>query len=240
MATENKMLVLNLNETVSNEEMLSLRQALVNAFPSQSFTDAENRSVSSYFSQEFMQKAITALILSAAFIILFVWFRFRKIHGLSAGVMALLALLHDVVVVFIAFVIFNMPVGDSFVAVALMILGYSLSDTIVIYDRIREYATKDKKATSSELVNRSVSHNLTRSINTSVTVFATMLIVYIFATLYGLDSIRAFAMPMCLGTASGCYSSVCLASPTWALWQNRKQKRLEQKKADAKKPASKK
>lgn len=170
-----------------------------------------------------------AIILSALLIIAYVSFSFRKMHGLSAGVMSLVALFHDVLVVFFAFTIFNIPIGDSFISVALTILGYSINDTIVIYDRIRENTRLLKSSSIDELVDKSISQSFTRSLYTNLAVFVSVLIIYIFAAGNGLESVRTFALPMCIGTISGCYSTVCIAGPAWATWQKHKLSKQQQK-----------
>ena len=123
--------------------------------------------------------------------------------------------------------IFNIPIGDSFIAVALTILGYSINDTIVIYDRIRENRRLDAKMPIDELINKSISQSFTRSLNTNLAVFVSVMTVFIFAFGYGLDSIRTFALPMSIGTISGCYSTVCIAGPLLAMWEKRKQAKGE-------------
>jgi SecD/SecF fusion protein len=223
--SQEKMLVLNLagGDTLSNETLQGVTGALVAAFPEQSLALAQTNNVAPFFGHQFLTKGILALILSAALIILYVWFSFRKIHGLSAGVMALLTLLHDVLIAFFTFVVFGIPIGDSFIAVALTILGYSINDTIVIYDRIRENTLAAKKGYNiEELVDRSISQSFTRSLYTNLAVFFSIALVYAFAAGSGLESIRTFALPMAMGTVSGCYSTIVLAAPLWTAWQKHK------------------
>lgn len=158
-------------------------------------------------------------------IILYVWFSFRKVSGLSAGVTGLIALLHDVLIVFFAFVIFKIPVNDSFIAAALTILGFSINDTIVIYDRVREnkllYGTK---MSIEEIVDKSITQSFTRSLNTNLCTLLSIVVVYIFATASDIQSIRTFALPMIFGIISGCYSTVCIAGPIWVSWQKHRSK----------------
>lgn len=222
--TQNKKLILSLagNEGISNEELASVTQALADAYPDQSFVLSETNNVAPFFGKHFLQNGMLALALSAALIMLYVWFSFRKIHGLAAGSMALLSLLHDLLVVFFVFVIFRIPIGDSFIAVALTILGYSINDTIVIYDRIRENRRLDPKLPVRQLIDRSISQSFTRSLNTNLAVFASVMMVFLFASGYGLDSIRSFALPMTIGTLSGCYSTICIAGPLLTAWEQRK------------------
>jgi preprotein translocase SecF subunit len=181
--------------------------------------------VEPFFGRKFLTNGIIALVLSSVLIVLYVWVRFSKISGLAAGVMALVALFHDVMVVFFTCIIFKIPIGDSFIAVALTIIGYSINDTIVIYDRIRENARIDRKMPVDQLVNKSITQSLTRSINTNLCVFVSIALVYVFALIGGIESIQSFALPMAIGSISGCYSTICIAGPLWAMWKKRKEKR---------------
>ena len=135
--------------------------------------------------------------------------------------MAIVALFHDAFVVTAVFIIFRIPLNDSFIAAVLTIIGFSINDTIVIYDRIRENKVTMGSKTSTELlVDTSITQSMTRSINTSVAVFASITIVYIFAQIYNIESIKDFALPMMFGTISGCYSTICIAGPLWVMWKN--------------------
>ncbi len=225
--TQNKKLIVSMagNEGITNEELEQITAALVAAYPDQEFVVSETNNVAPFFGKQFLRNGMLSLLLSAALIMLYVWFSFRKIHGLAAGTMALLSLLHDLLVVFFVFVIFNIPLGDSFIAVALTILGYSINDTIVIYDRIRENRTLDAEMPIDQLIDKSISQSFTRSLITNLAVFTSVLLVFLFATGYGLDSIRSFALPMTIGTISGCYSTICIAGPLLAMWELRKQKK---------------
>ena len=227
-ATGEKRLVLSMvgDQAISNEELQQVTEALKQAYPEQNLELDSTNNVSPFFSRKFFTNGMLAIALSAVLIILYVWFSFRKIHGLSAGIMALLALLHDLLVVFFVFIIFRIPIGDSFIAVSLTILGYSINDTIVIYDRIRENAKLDRKMPIEGIVDKSVSQSFTRSLNTNVAVFASVAILYVFAVANGLDSISSFALPMAIGSVSGCYSTICFAGPLWALWQDRKKRQV--------------
>ncbi len=224
-------LVMNLagTDSLSMADQETIEKTLQEAFPDLGIKQSDSNVVAPFFGRLFLEKGITALILSAFLIVLYVWISFRKIHGLSAGVMALIALLHDVIVVFFTFVIFQIPIGDSFIAVALTILGYSINDTIVIYDRIRENTLHDHATPIDVLVNKSISQSLTRTINTALCVFSSVVIVFVFAAINGLESIVAFALPMTIGTICGCYSTICIAGPLWIMWQKRKQKLAKSK-----------
>ena len=140
--------------------------------------------------------------------------------------MAVVALFHDIVMVYGTFIIFRIPINDSFIAVVLTILGYSVNDTIVIYDRIRENKRLYTRSKSiGEIVNISINQTLTRSINTSVATIISMVVVCVVALVMGVESIISFAFPMIIGLICGAYSSICIASPLWVVWQNHKEKK---------------
>jgi preprotein translocase subunit SecF len=130
-------------------------------------------------------------------------------------------------VVTAVFIVFRIPLNDSFIAAILTIIGFSINDTIVIYDRIRENSRiMGKNTPIEELVDTSISQSMSRSINTNIAVFLSITIVYLFAHYYNIDSIKAFALPMMFGTVSGCYSTICIAGPLWTMWKTRKKARL--------------
>ena len=204
----------------------------VRPVPNNGYELSEAYIVEPYIGKVALQKSIIAISLSGLFIVGYVWIRFKTLSGLSAGVMAVLALVHDVLFVFFVFVWFGIPINDAYVAVTLTIIGYSINDTIVLYDRIRENKDsmngKHKKALG-DLISESITQTLSRSVNTSVTTLMCVLSILIFAILFGIDSIKVFALPMLFGLVSGCYSSVCIAGPLWGTWQEWKEKRQKGK-----------
>ena len=124
----------------------------------------------------------------------YIWVRFQSLSGLSAGVSAVAALIHDVILVFFVFGVFRIPVNDAFVAVTLTIIGYSINDTIVLYDRIRENIKKrssGKKETLCALVDRSITETIGRSVKTAVTTAICVAVVLVFSLVYHIESIRA-------------------------------------------------
>lgn len=224
------------NKAVSVEDKGTITDALQKAYPDNGFEEESATSVDASKGANFFFKCIAAVVLAAALMIFYVAIRFKKIGGLSAGVMAVVALVHDLIIVYFSFVIFRMPLNDNFIAVVLMILGYSLNDTIVIYDRIRENRKKSgPKTTTAEIVNTSINQCLFRTICTSITTIAAIASVLIVALIFNIDSILSFALPMMIGLISGCYSSICIACPLWVMWKNHKDKqRAEQNKKSKK------
>lgn len=143
--------------------------------------------------------------------LIYIWFRFKDMR---LGAAAIFALAHDVLVVFTVYAVLRISVGTTFVACMLTIVGYSINATIVIFDRVRERLEKKKKDTDlQELTNRAVTDTLTRSLFTSLTTFFMVFTLYIF----GVSSIREFALPIMAGIVAGCYSSVCLSASFWLM-----------------------
>jgi len=225
IATGNYSLIVEIagGQGLTNEDFENIGVRLKESFPGEDFTYIQCRNVSPYFAQRFFMNASIAIILAAILMLVYVWFSFRRIHGLSAGAMGLLALLHDMVFVFLTFVVFRIPINENYVAVTLTILGYSINSTIVNFDRIRENAAaKSKSVSLDQITNKSISQSMSRNINTNITTLSAVVLIFIFAAVNGLESIRTFALPMGVGLISGFYSSVFIAPPTWALWEQRK------------------
>lgn len=179
-------------------------------------------SVEPSMGSEFLMKCLFAVAFAMVVMVIFVAWRFKNIGGWSAGAMAVVALFHDTLMVLVCFIVLQIPLDSNFVAVVLTILGYSLNDTIVIYDRIREnkrlYGTR---ITIDELVNKSINQSLSRSINTTITTVVAMLVVTIVALAFNVDSIISFSLPMVVGMLSGTYSTICIAGPLWVSWQKK-------------------
>ncbi len=220
------------NDALSVEQQTELSNALEETFPENNFEQIESSSVNPSMGHTFFWKCMTAIAIASILMVLYVSFRFKKISGLSAGVMALVALIHDVIMVYFTFVIFRLPLDDNFIAVVLMILGYSLNDTIVIYDRIRENRKKlGPKTKVADLVNASINQTLSRTINTSISTVMAIGTVLVVALFFKLDSVVSFALPMMIGVISGCYSTISIAGPLWVMWQEHKEKKLNQETA---------
>ena len=220
-------------KAITVDEQDEVTKAFADAYPDNNFKVEESSSVDASKGANFFFKCIAAVILAAVLIIGYVAIRFKKIGGMSAGVMAVIALIHDLIIVYFVFAMFNMSLDDNFIAVVLMILGYSVNDTIVIYDRIRENRKKmGPKATTAEVSNASINQCLTRTICTTVTTMAAIGSVLVVSLIYNIDSIISFALPMMVGLVSGCYSSICIAVPLWVMWKNHTdKKKLEKEKA---------
>ncbi len=203
----------------------NITKSLEEKFPDNKFEYKETTSVEATMGVKFLLKCLVAVAIASVLMVLYVTIRFKRIGGLSAGVMALVALFHDVAMIYFLYVIFRMPIDSNFIAVVLMILGYSLNDTIVVYDRVREERkVMGPKADIVDVFNHSATAVMTRTIATSITTLAAIATVYVVAVIFSLNSVQSFALPMMIGVISGCYSSLCIAGPLWVMWKKRKKK----------------
>ena len=194
--------------SLSLEEREELNQKLVDAFGvDESTISAE--SISSTVSSEMRRDAVIAVVIATICMLIYIWFRFKDVRFASSAV---LALVHDVLVVLGFYAVARVSVGNTFIACMLTIVGYSINATIVIFDRIREnMKSMGKKQDLADVVNESITQTLTRSIYTSFTTFITIFVLFIL----GVASIREFALPIMVGIICGAYSSVCVTGTLW-------------------------
>lgn len=212
-------------DSLSLDSQQAIAKALAAKYPSAGFQVVESSSVNPTMGHSFFIKCLVAVAIAFILLVIYIAIRFQKIGGMTAGVMAIIALLHDVAMVYFTFIIFQIPLNDSFIAVVLTILGYSLNDTIIIYDRIRENRRLlGPKTPYSVLVNTSINQTFTRSLYTAGCTFMAIAIVFIVGQFFGLASVTTFSLPMMVGVVTGCYSSVCIAGPLYVMWENRKAK----------------
>lgn len=211
------------NDAIDQNIRPTLQADLQEKYPDAKFVCLEENSVDASMGLSFLLKCLVAVAIASVLMVLYVTIRFKKIGGLSAGMMALVALFHDIAMIYFLYVIFRWPIDSNFIAVVLMILGYSLNDTIVIYDRVREQRKlMGRKVGIDAVFNVSCTKTMRRTIMTSVTTLAAILTVYVVASVFNIASVKGFALPMMIGVISGCYSSLCIAGPLWVMWQNRK------------------
>ncbi len=220
---------------LSSDKQFELTNSLTEKYAENNIDLVESSDVSPSSGREFFLKCIVAVILSSIVLIIYIAIRFKKIGGWLAGICAIIALLHDCIIVYGTFIVCGMPINANFMAVVLTILGYSINNTIVIYDRIRENSKLyGRKMTREENVNLSINQSLTRSINTSLTTVAAMLAVTIVAAVYGVTSIISFSLPVMVGMIAGTYSSVCLVAVLWSYLEGKKDTHKGAPKAAAK------
>ena len=166
--------------------------------------------ISGSVSSEMSKNAIFSVILAAILMLIYIAIRF---HDVKFGASAVIALLHDVAMVFCLYIILRLTVGNTCIACLLTIVGYSINATIIIFDRVRENigVMKPKKASYKDIVNLSINQTFSRTIYTSLTTFVTIFVLYIM----GVASIKEFALTLMAGVVIGAYSSVCITGPLW-------------------------
>lgn len=207
----------------TDELSLAQREALNTALENKfgvADSDIDSQSISSTVSSEMKQDAVIATVLAIICILIYVWFRFKDISFARSTV---LALVHDVAIVFTFYVFSRLSVGGTFIACMLTIVGYSVNSTIVIFDRVRDTinsAADKSKLDYKQVVNESITNTLTRSINTSLTTFIMLAVLYIF----GVATIREFALPLMVGIIAGAFSSVFLTGNMWLIFRAAKEK----------------
>jgi preprotein translocase SecF subunit len=209
-------------ESLEADEQETLYQSLVKAFPNNNFEQGSTTNVEAAIGHKFLTRGLIAIGIAAVFIIVYVSLRFSVVSGFTAAMTALIALFHDIAMIFFAYVLLQIPINDAFIAVVLTILGYSVNDTLVVFDRIRENKKlSGNKLSIVDLINNSISQSLTRTINTSLMSLAAIVLVLVFGLINGLTSIVNFALPMMIGIISGCYSSSFLAPSLWGMFKNK-------------------
>ena len=219
--TNAKTLVVSLvtDESVGVEAQEKLETKLNETFKDNKIELSSSNSVSPSIASNFFLKCLVAVVLASLLVILYVGIRFRKIGGVSAGMFALLALLLDCIVAFCVCIFFRLEIDSNFMSVILTTLGYSLNDTIVVYDRIRENTKLYPEMGLRDRINLSINQSLGRTIKTTLATFLAIIAIVIVAEFFGLSTLRSFAIPMAVGILSGCVSSICLSSPLWYSWR---------------------
>lgn len=208
---------------ISAKTQEALTEALNKEFKDNKITIYNSNSVSPTIAGSFFIKSLVAIAITAILVVIYVGWRFRNIGGISAGLSALVALIIDILVTFFVCVIFRLQIDSNYIAVVLTILGYSLNDTIVIYDRVRENARLNSDGEIGDIVNSSINQTLIRNIVTTITTFLAVMTILVVAELFGLQTLRTFAVPMAFGLVSGAISSLFIAGPIWVIWKKRKQ-----------------
>lgn len=174
--------------------------------------------ISAVVSNEMRSDAVVSVIVAGILMLIYIWIRFKDI---KFGASAVIALLHDVLVVLAVYAIVRIPVGNTFIACMLTIVGYSINATIVIFDRIRENRKVMKGSELENIVNTSITQTISRSINTSFTTFIMVFMLFVL----GVSSIREFALPLMAGIVGGAYSSICITGTLWYIMKKRLSKK---------------
>lgn len=211
-------------DSIAAETQENITTALQEKFADNEITLYDSTSVSPTVAGSFFVKSLVAVVITAILVVIYVGIRFRKIGGVSAALTAFCALILDLLTAFFACVIFRLPIDSNFMAVVLTILGYSLNDTIVIYDRVRENKRLFNNLSIGDNMDKSVSDTLVRNIVTTVTTVCAVLTIVVVSEICGLTTLRSFAIPMAFGLVSGCFSSLFVAGPLWVMYKERKSK----------------
>lgn len=205
----------------TNSLTLAQREAFAEAMKTNFGVEEDSIStenISATVGSEMRKDAIIAVIIATICMLIYIWFRFSSFNFAGSAV---LALVHDVLIVIGFYAVSRISVGNTFIACVLTILGYSINATIVIFDRIRENVRENSRKSIEDVVNESVTQTLSRSINTSLTTFVMLMVLYVL----GVSTIKEFAMPLIVGVLSGAYSSVCLSGTIWYMFENMKKKK---------------
>lgn len=200
------------SDALSPDQIAIMIKEIKTEFKSSEFSQ---NTIGGSVGSELKKKAITGLIIAVLCMLAYIGFRFE----LKFAAAAVIALVHDVLITLGVYAVFQIPVNSAFIAAILTIIGYSINDTIVIFDRIRENQNNMRKATIEEVVDVSVTQTMSRSINTVATTLFTIVSVYVFV-----PSIRELSLPLIIGILAGCYSSIFIASPVWYLLKKKKKR----------------
>ena len=219
------------DKSLSKAKLDAISAKLKENFKKNNFELSESNSVSETVGTTFFLKSLVAVLLTAIFVVAYVGFRFRKIGGVTAALTALVALALDLLVSFFICVIFRLQIDTNYMAVVLTILGYSLNDTIVIYDRVRENKKLYPELSLQENMDNSVNATMKRNIVTTATTILAVITIIVVSELFGLTTLRTFAIPMAFGLISGCVSSLFVAGPLWVMWRTKLDARKAKKNA---------
>ena len=229
------LLIINVSsdETLTVDEKNSVVNAVREKYELSDDSQMTVRNIHPSIGRGLLKRGLKGVAWMSLLIALYVAYRF-KVMSWQSGVFAVVGLIHDVLIMLSAYLIFRIPVNESFIAAILTIVGYSMNDTVIIYDRIRENNSLLRKMSISELANKSIMQTIGRTINTTVTVLICLVTIYVFAIINNIPSIKEFSLPLIIGTISGTYSSIFISTPLWVMSKEKEiEKRIELKKASA-------
>ncbi len=216
-------------DSIDADVQQKISSKLATDFKANAPTLYDSTSISATVASSFFIKTLVAVLLAAILVVIYVGIRFRKIGGVSAAITAFVALILDVLVAFFTCTVFGLSIDSNFMAVVLTILGYSLNDTIVIYDRVRENHRLNPGAELGDLVNDSVNSVMKRTVITTITTLLAVFTIVVVSEFFGLTTLRSFAIPMGVGLISGCTSSLFISTPLWVIWKNHSKKAKKSK-----------
>jgi preprotein translocase subunit SecF len=201
------------SDALSADEIATLAKEIKTEFKSSELTSQDT--IGASVGSELKSKAVTALFIAMICMLVYVGFRFE----FKFGAAAIIALVHDILIIVTVYAVTQTPVNATFIVAILTVVGYSINDTIVIFDRIRENQNIMRKASIEDIANTSITQTMARSINTVLTVVICVVAIYVFV-----PSIRDLSGPLIIGISVGCYSSIFIASPMWVLLKKRSKK----------------
>ncbi len=222
-----KMLRLDIagNEPLTRDEEDKVKEILSQNFDVKLDSNKnENVSITPTVGRQALERSILAVVISTVLILFYVAWRFSILSGFSAAVCAIIALFHDVGVMFGVYFAMKLPLNDIFVATILTVIGYSMNDTVIIYDRIRENTGLMKKSDLGSIVNVSIHQSLSRSINTMMTTLICVVVLLVYSSINNIGSLTDFSFSLLLGVITGVYSTIFIAAPLWLVWKERKQR----------------
>ncbi len=209
--------------TVTTEQVQTLIDSLEESYPDNAFEQLSLNNVSATMGTEFLQKSLVAVVFALLLILIYIALRFKNIGGLTGGFVSIFALVNDLLMVFGTFVLLRTALDGNFIAAMLTILGYSINDTVVVYDRIRENRQLlGKKVSFKKLVNLSIAQSMRRTLVTTFTTVTALCVLCVVSKLYGLDSLFTFVFPLMIGMLSGVYTSLCVSTSVWTQWNENK------------------
>lgn len=208
---------------IEDEKLTEISNKIKEIYPESG--QPSTKTVQPIYGNELKKSAIISVLAAVSLMIIYIAVRFTKIGGLSSGITASVGLLHNVLIMIAVYIIFKIPVNSAFIAAILTIIGYSINDTIIVYDRIRENRELYKKETLASLINMTIKQVLKRTVNTTVTSSATVAVLLGFAVYFGQQTLIQFTFPLLIGLLVGTYSSICIATPLWYKWQEKQSKK---------------
>lgn len=206
-------LIIKSTEDLSNKEITSISESFkeVHGIDKKNF---KSEKVGPSMGIEIRNKAILSISIATVAMLIYITIRFEFAFGIAA----IIALVHDVLITIAVYAILQLPVNSAFIAAILTIVGYSINDTIVIFDRIREETKLNPRAKMEDSVNNGVKNSLRRTINTTITTVIAVIVLYI----VGVEDIKVLALPLLVGMMTGTYSSIFIAAPLWYDFKKRK------------------
>lgn len=229
-STKKVVIALAGNSTLTAERQNQLTNTLQTNYPDNDVELYDSNSVSPTIAGTFFAKSLVAILIAGILVVIYVGIRFRNIGGVSAALTAFAALILDCVVAFLSCIVFRLPVDSNLIAVILTLLGYSLNDTIVIYDRVRENRRLYPQQTIADTVNNSINGVKTRNFYTALATACAIVTIIIVSEMFALTTLRSFAIPMTFGIVSGCLSTLFVSGPLWVIWRNFADKKVKKKK----------